>query len=62
MLIKPLPPKWLLQKRSANVLHSVQAQEERTRALLRGTVQPPGPGHFEESILKTRLTGFCTFK
>lgn len=40
MLIKPLPPKWLLQKRSAGVQLSVQAQEERMGALPRDEGQP----------------------
>ena len=40
MLIKPLPPKWLLEKGSAVVQHSVQAQEERTGALPRDEGQP----------------------
>lgn len=40
MLIKPLPPKWLLQKGSAGVQHSVQAQKERTGALPRDEAQP----------------------
>lgn len=64
MFIKPLPPKWLLQRKSASVQHSVQAQEERMGVLPRDEGQPKHQdlGISGESVLKTRLTGFCTFK
>lgn len=46
LLIKPLLPKWWLQKRSANVQHSVEAQEERMEALPWDEEKPkhPDPG------------------